>query len=309
MVTSGMVTLIAFLMASSLVLLVYTLAGGRAGRLEARLDELAGRGGTAIDQDTMMQLARTALPKMGTPLLPSSEEERTRLQSRLLQAGLYRRQAMVVFLGVKLLLIVSPIFVALAVSTLGILPFSQVMLAGISLSMLGMIAPSFWLDRQRNRRKSSLRRALPDALDVMVVCLEGGLSLPGAMRYVAGELKTAHPLLAGELNIVQREVQLGKSPGEALRELGIRSDLEEIRTLAAVITQSSRFGASLVKSLRVHGELLRLKRQQQAEEMAQKAATKVLFPTILFIFPAMFIVILGPAMIHIAALLSKVALD
>jgi tight adherence protein C len=309
MVTSGMVTLIAFLMASSLVLLVYTLAGGRAGRLEARLDDLAGRGGTAIDQDSMMQLARTALPKMGMPLLPSSEEDRTRLQSRLLQAGLYRRQAMVVFLGVKLLLIVSPILVALVVSTLGILTFSQVMLAGISLSMLGMIAPSFWLDRMRNRRKASLRRALPDALDVMVVCLEGGLSLPGAMRYVAGELKTAHPLLAGELNIVQREVQLGKSPGEALRELGIRSDLEEIRTLAAVITQSSRFGASLVKSLRVHGELLRLKRQQQAEEMARKAATKVLFPTILFIFPAMFIVILGPAMIHIAALLSKVALD
>src|SRR5207248_1313853 len=99
--------------------------------------------------------------------------------------------------------------------------------------------------------------------------------------------------------IVQREVQLGRSSGEALKQLADRSDLEEIRSLASVIVQAERFGASLIKSLRVHAETLRLKRQQRAEEMAQKAAIKILFPTVLFIFPAMFVVALGPALIRL----------
>ena len=110
----------------------------------------------------------------------------------------------------------------------------------------------------------SFRRALPDALDVMVICLEGGLSLPAALRYVAEDLRTAHPLLADELNIVQREVQLGLSPGESLRQLAQRTDLEEIRSLASVIIQADRLGASLVKSLRVHADTLRVKRRQRA---------------------------------------------
>ena len=122
---------------------------------------------------------------------------------------------------------------------------------------------------------------------------------------MADELRTAHPLLAAELNIVQREIQLGRSPGESLRQMGQRTDLEEIRSLASVIIQAEQFGASLVKSLRVHAETLRLKRQQRAEEMAQKAATKILFPTLLFIFPAIFVVILGPAVIHVTNIFNK----
>jgi tight adherence protein C len=142
----------------------------------------------------------------------------------------------------------------------------------------------------------------------MVFCLEGGLSLPGALKRMAGELRTAHPTLAVELNIVQREIQLGRSPGEALRKMGERADLEEVRSLASVILQAERFGASLVKSLRVHAETLRTKRMQQAEEKAQTAATKVLFPTVLFILPAMFVVILGPAIFHILEVFGKMGL-
>jgi tight adherence protein C len=112
--------------------------------------------------------------------------------------------------------------------------------------------------------------------------------------------------LSREFDIVLRESQLGWSPGEAMRRFGERADLEELRSLAAVIAQAERFGASLVKSLRVHAEMLRIKRLQYAEEMAQKAATKVLFPTVLFIFPAMFIVILGPAVIHILQMFSDI---
>src|SRR5262249_12604771 len=148
------------------------------------------------------------------------------------------------------------------------------------------------------------RRALPDALDVLVICLEGGLSLTGAFKRVASELRTAHPGLATEMLIVEHEIQLGRPIGEAMRQFGERADLEEVRSLASVISQSERFGASLTKALRVHAESLREKRLQRAEEMAQKAATKIIFPTLLFIFPGVFIVILGPAAIQIVRALS-----
>jgi tight adherence protein C len=123
---------------------------------------------------------------------------------------------------------------------------------------------------------------------------------------VGAELRTAHPVLALELNIVQREIQMGSSPGEALQKMGVRTDLEEIRSLASVVTQAERFGASLVKSLRVHAETLRLKRQQHAEELAQKASVKILFPTLLLIFPAIFVVILGPAAFQIMEQMTQV---
>ena len=139
-----------------------------------------------------------------------------------------------------------------------------------------------------------------------MICLEGGLSLPGAIRRVASELQTAHPALANELNIVQREMQLGLTPGHALfKQFADRYDLEEIRSLGSVITQAEKFGASIVKALRVHAEVMRGKRLQQAEEMAQKAATKILFPTILCIFPGIFIVVLGPAVIHVLEMFDK----
>src|SRR5262249_33661445 len=129
-------------------------------------------------------------------------------------------------------------------------------------------------------------------------------SLPGAIRRVAGELRSAHPELASELMIVQREVQLGRSTGEALQHFAGRTDLEEIRSLSAVITQAERYGASLVKAPRVHAEPLREKRLQYAEEMGQKAGVKILFPTMLCIMPGVFIVVLGPAVIQVVELMS-----
>ncbi len=242
---------------------------------------------------------------MGAPLLPKSEEERTKLQTRLVHAGLYGRQAMVAFLGVKMMLI-APAGLLMVGSAMGFLPMATGLLIATGLGIAGLIGPSFWLDFKKSGRQSIFRRALPDALDVLVICLEGGLSFQAAVRYVTAELRTAHPELATELALVQREVQLGKTTGEAFRQMGDRVDLEEIRGLAGVIIQADRFGASLVKSLRVHAETLRLKRRQRAEEMAQKAAVKMLIPTILFIFPAIFIVVLGPAMIHIGRIMSSV---
>jgi tight adherence protein C len=206
---------------------------------------------------------------------------------------------MVFFLGIKLLLMVTPALLGVAAAVAGLLSLQKALIFGALLGVFGMIGPSFWLDRRKRDRQGAFRRALPDALDTLVICLEGGLSLPGALRRVVGELRTAHPMLAAELNIVQREVQMGRSPGEALGQFANRCDLEEVRSLASVITQSERFGASLVKSLRVHAEMLRVKRLQHAEEMAQKAATKLLIPTILFIFPCIFIIVMAPAVIQV----------
>jgi tight adherence protein C len=298
---SGTILLVASLAAGSLLLLVFLVMGERKDRLDVRLNELAGRGGADAAPDGMAELARSALPKMGIPLLPKEGAERTRLQARLMHAGLYSRQAMVVFLGVKMILMVSPVLVGLAAGLVGLVPILYGLIGGMCVGIVGMIGPSFWLDRRKKRRQTAFRRALPDALDVLVICLEGGISLNGAIRRVAGELRTAHPLLASELNIVQREVQLGLSSGQALRGFADRCDLEEIRSLASVIIQTERFGASLVKALRVHAETLRIKRLQRAEELAQMAATKVLIPTVLFILPGLFVVILAPAAFQIIA--------
>jgi tight adherence protein C len=285
--------------------LIFALVGGRKDRLGTRLQELASRGAPPPELDPVTQLARQALPLMGATLLPKSEEERTLLQTRLLHAGLYGRQAMVIFLGVKLLMMIGPAVLGLALGLVGVLPLGNAMLAGAFLGISGMIGPSFWLDRKKAKRQATLRRSLPDALDIIVICLEGGLSLGSALRRVAGELRGAHPVLAGELNIAQREVQLGMSTGEALRQFADRTDLEEVRGLASVILQAERFGASLVKALRVRAETLREKRLQRAEEMAQKAATKVLIPTILFIFPTIFVIVLGPAVMQIIDLFAR----
>jgi tight adherence protein C len=269
-------------------------AGGRRGRLDRRLEALAVGDRAGTPRDSVAGLARAALPKVGAVLVPGKEEERTRLQTRLIHAGLYGRQAMGVFLGVKLLLVVGPAVAGAVAAAVGLVTFQTGLLAGCLIGTFGMIAPSFWLDMRKSSRQVTLRRAIPDALDVLVICLEGGASLPAAIRRLAGELRTAHPLLADELVIVQSEVHLGRSPGEALREFAVRADLEELRGLASVILQSERFGASLVRALRVHAETLRGRRILAAEEMAQKAVVKLLFPTVLFILPALFIAVLGP---------------
>jgi tight adherence protein C len=297
--------LLAFATVGSFTVMVLLLAGGRKGRLEQRLGSLRGNSAAPPEMEGVARLARTALPKMGAVMLPQDAEERTRLQRRLVQAGLYQRQAILFFLGAKMALMIGPAVLGLAAGMLGLVHLATGVVFGGLLGIFGLIAPSFWLDFRKKSRQTSFRRALPDALDLLVICLEGGLSLPGSLRRVAGELRTAHPPLAAELNIAQREVQLGQSPGEALRHFADRADLEEVRSLASVVAQSERYGASLVKALRVHAETLRVKRLHYAEEMAQKAATKVLFPTVLFILPCIFVIVLGPAVIQVLAVLDN----
>jgi tight adherence protein C len=298
------ITVVAVLGAGALVPLLVALGDRRRSRLDSRLRGLQDRvDPEPDDRPVMSKIARSALPKFGSKLVPENESERTLLQSRLVHAGFYSRQAMGVFLGVKLLLMVGPALVGLIIGLVGLVPVRQGVLIGAFMGITGMIGPGFWLDGKKKKRQTGFRRALPDALDVIVICLEGGLSLTGALRRVATEMKNVHPILASELEIAIREIQLGRTAGESIRNLGQRADLEELRSLASVLVQAERFGAGLIKSLRIHADGLRLRRQQRAEEMAQKAATKILFPTLLCIFPAIFVVVLGPAVIQISATL------
>ena len=301
MTASGIVMTSAFVAVSSFVLLIFMLVTSRRGRLDSRMHRLA-------ERTSRIRMPRRSLKSPGPPCRElvrrccrtAKNAERVCRHGSFTR-GYYGSQAIFYYLGVKMVLMVSPACLGLAIGLL--VPRVSVTngtLYGAVCGVIGLIGPPFWLRHRRISRQTSFRRALPDALDVLVVCLEGGLSLPAAFRRVAGELRTAHPLLAKELNIVQREIQMGRSTGEALRQFADRVDLEELRSLASVIIQAERFGASLVKALRVHADTLRVRRMQLAEEMGQKAAIKVLFPTLLCIFPGIFIVILGPALIRLA---------
>ena len=238
-------------------------------------------------------------------LLPTEAKERKKLGDRLMHAGLYRKNSVLVFSVLKLVLAGVAILFGFSASSAGLMDARSGLMAGIAAAVFGTIAPSFWLDRCKNQRQLQIRRALPDALDIIIICVEAGLSLPAAFQKVSVELGLAHPLLAAEFVIVQREIQMGCSTGEAFRRFSGRFDMEELRTLSAVILQTEKFGASIVKALQVHGETLRTRRLFMAEEKAQKAVVFLLIPTALFIFPALFVVVLGPAAFDIAEALNK----
>lgn len=232
---------------------------------------------------------------------PTAED----LVERIVQAGFYRKSTIVTYQTIRYAVPVVPLVVGLIVWQYGwVSPIMVVILTVIS-GALGMVVPSFWLDMRRNNRQMALRRSLPDALDVIIICVEAGLSLPAAMARVSRELAGVHPLLAAELSICQREIQMGCSTGESLMRLAKRFDSDEVRGLASVITQAEKYGASIINALKVHAESMRVRRFQQAEERASKAAVKLVFPTILFIFPALFIVLAGPAVIRIFSMFDQ----
>jgi tight adherence protein C len=305
MLDKGWINLVVFLSTSGLVLGFFIWRNRDLWQTTARMRGLgtAPRERPAASGLGKLLLAR--LPDVGTPLLPTSEAIRSRLRQRLIEAGIYDRNALALMMSVKMVLMAAPLVFSAGLALSGLLSPSRAVMAGILGIGLGMVAPGLWLDFCKKTRQTNLRRALPDALDMLVLCVEGGVSLSGAMQRVTAEMSTAHPLLGAELDLVQREMMLGVSVGEGLQKLAARTDLEELRNLASVIVQSERYGTSVVKALRIHADTLRLQRQQRAEEMAQKAAVKILFPTLLCIFPAAFIVILGPAAFQLMAIFSR----
>jgi len=222
-----------------------------------------------------------------------------RIRARLVQAGFYGRQATVWLSFTKVLSFLIPFAFALAVSYLTPIPLKTTCAAAAFTGVLGIIGPSFVLDNLKKKRQQCIRRAIPDALDILGICLEAGVSLPASLARVAQELATAHPELALELAIVDRETRMGRGVGESMRSFADRFDLEELRSLSTVIIQAERFGSSLADAIEVFAASMRQKRMFAAETLAQQAVAKILIPTVICILPALFVVTMGPAVIMI----------
>jgi len=298
----------AFLAVSGLTYLAFHAIWARDRRVDDRLFDLSSDLPLAqissARSDPAASSMRSKVARLAAQLLPNDQRERTQLQARLMQAGIYAPWAPTVFLTMRLVLIAVPMFVALFLGALGVGQLQRIFLCGAVAGGIGALLPNFWLSRRRTRRHSTLMKSLPDFLDLMVTCVQAGLSINAALQRVTEELALAHPVLAGEMGIVERQIELGASPDLALRNFAERSDLAPISTLATLVEQTRRFGTSISDALRTHAETIREQREQRAEELAQKAAVKILFPTLLLIFPAIFIVLVGPAAVQIVQTFS-----
>jgi tight adherence protein C len=231
---------------------------------------------------------------------PSDAEETKATRRLLVTAGYRSGKAVMFFIGSKLLLAVVMVllFSLIPVKLLGFPTTSTLLFYYICVAACGYYAPSLWLKRVIAERQDALQRAIPDALDLMVVCVEAGLGLDQAIARVGQEVGQAHPALGDELNILSQELRTGVQRQVALRNLARRTDLEEVRNLVALLVQTDRFGTSIGQALRVHADSMRTKRRLKAEELAAKLPVKLLFPLVFFIFPSMFIVTIGPACIR-----------
>lgn len=236
---------------------------------------------------------------------PSTIEEMRATRRLLITAGYRSGKASVFYTGAKLLLaVVAVVLVAIIpAKALGFPTAANLIFYYLLAATCGYYAPAFWLKRAIAHRQDALQRAIPDALDLMVVCVEAGLGLDQALARVGEDVKQAHPELGDELNILSLELRTGVQRQEALRNLAHRTNLEEVKNLVALLVQTDRFGTSIGQALRVHADSMRTTRKLRAEEMAAKLPVKLLLPLIFFIFPSMFIVTIGPAIIKMVRVL------
>jgi tight adherence protein C len=214
-------------------------------------------------------------------------------------AGIRSRNAAATFVGTRTLLSVGPALFVLVTQVSAGKPMGRSMLFAAIAWFYGHILVNYWLKRRARKRMRLLELALPDALDLMVVCLEAGLGLNATIARVGEERASMNDPLGDEFNQVSLELREGRSREECLRGLGDRNGVDDLKSLSTLIIQSDRLGASMAKTLRAHADVLRTKRRQRAEEQARKLPIKILFPLAGFILPALFIVATGPALLRI----------
>jgi tight adherence protein C len=227
-------------------------------------------------------------------LMPKSPKDMGNLQRRLTRAGYPHLSAAVYF---SILEVVLPI--VLAVATVLVLGLTTGWMPAIFLAFLGYVAPSLWVGRKTALRQKKIRNGLPDALDLLTVCVEAGSGLDQAISKASEELMMAHPALAEELRTIVVEVRAGKPRLEAFRNFASRTAIEDVRTLVSMLTQTDRFGTSVADALRIQAETSRTKRRQAAEERAGKVGVKLVFPLALCLFPALYVVCFGPVVVAI----------
>jgi tight adherence protein C len=226
-------------------------------------------------------------------MLPRSPGEVNVVQKRLIRAG-YRKESHVnLFYAAKVLV---PISLAVLATITGAYDFGPFFVYALAFG-LGFLLPDFWLGNRIKARQLKVRMSLPQTLDLMVICIEAGLSIDQATVRVADEIQLSAPALSDELSLVNLEQRAGRPRADAWRNLAARTDVPVVRSLVSILIQADQFGTSVAKTLRVHSDTLRTQRRQQAEEQAAKTTVKLVFPLVFFIFPSLFVVALGPAMI------------
>ena len=259
------------------------------------------------DRSRLTLKIATAVGPVAAYVLPKEELERNKVQRDLVRAGFRSPQALQVFYGVKTLLaILCPIVVMSAARFFPDLTTQSVVMYAMAGAGAGLLVPNFVLNRKVESRMRQLRNGFPDALDLLVVCVEAGLGLNQAFVRVAEEIHPLSRAMSQELHLLNLEIRAGKPRDESLRNLHERTGVDDIRTLALMLIQADRFGTSVANALRVHSDTLRDKRRQRAEEAAAKTAIKLIFPLVLCIFPAMFVVLVGPGFIQITEALRGI---
>jgi len=256
------------------------------------------------NEDRFTGLKET-MSNLGAALEPQSDLEKNSLKIKLANAGFRSDSAVAVYLGLRLGTLILFTLVAVCYC----LPAYGLTYGGlkwvVAAAGLGFYLPSAILWFLRKKRQEEIFLSLPDALDLMVVCVESGLGLDAAMRKVCDEMKDHAKVMSEELSLANFQLQMGRPRREVLHDLGVRTGVDDVRSLAAILIQADRFGSSIAQALRVQSDSMRTRRKQIAEEKAAKTAVQLLFPLILFIFPGIFVVLVGPAAINIMETLFK----
>jgi tight adherence protein C len=274
---------------------------GRNNRTTERLDELRNplsrrrEPVTATKkQDAMTKMLERATPMLSAPLQPKTEVETGKLNQKLMQAGFRGDAAAGTFLGLKFIGLMVGFILGGGVLILKFGVTRNAMMYTVIATAFFFYLPDLIVWFIGSSRKQKIFLSLPDALDLLVVCVEVGLGLDQAMRKVAEEMKR---VIADEFGLCNFHLQMGKSRNDVLRDLGQRTGVDDVRSLAAILIQADKFGSSVAQALRVQSDSMRIRRRQLAEEKAAKTAVKLIFPLVLFIFPGIFVVLVGPAAI------------
>jgi tight adherence protein C len=273
--------------------------GQGAGNKQLR-NRLIGKAGNDATTAPRQNMGASLMKKVGDvaaqPFMPKTREAQSELRRRLGYAGIYSTSALKLVTGAKV--------IALGFGLIGglvachFIDGAMMQMAALAIGgLVGYLAPTIWLNMTIKSNAKQLTHGLADALDLMVVCVEAGLTVDSAMQRVGSEMALAHPAIARELGITHMETRVGLSRSEALKNLGVRTNNEPLQSLSAMLIQADRFGTSIASALRIHADTLRQNRYHTAEEQAAKASVKMSFPLVLFIFPATFIVLAGPTVI------------
>jgi tight adherence protein C len=233
--------------------------------------------------------------------IPKTQAEVGVTRQRLIRAGYREEGAVKYFYGAQVL---TPIVLCLIAAVSGLGRLSPLFVYGMAL-VLGYMGPGFWLGNRIKNRQKRLRLGLPDVLDLLIICIEAGLSMDQATARTASELRKAQPELCDELNVVVLEQRAGRPRADSWRNMADRTDVDSVRNLVSMLIQSEQLGTSIARTFRIHADTLRTQRVQAVEEAAAKLTVKLLFPLVFFIFPSLFIVVLGPAIISIMAVFGN----